>query len=113
MDGPLFDGEWLVGRFVCVAGGCGPGRGVALAGGVVSGVGFRSVFGAAVVVQVDRGGGSFGDGDDVVVIAAVGRGGADRGGAGAVPEVDGVAEFAGRESAQLGDVEQVALVVGE
>ena len=62
-------------------------------------MGFRSVFGAAVVVQVDRGGGSFGDGDDVIVVAAVGWGGADRVGAGAVAEVDGVAEFAERESA--------------
>jgi len=61
----------------------------------VSGMGFRSVLRSAVVLQVDSGGGSFGHGNDVVVIASVGRGGADWGSAGAVAEVDGVAEFSG------------------
>ena len=74
---------------------------------------FARCSGLQWLLQVVGGGGSFGDGDDVVVVASVGRGGADRGGAGAVPEVDGVAEFSGRESAEFGDVQQVAFVVGE
>ncbi len=76
-------------------------------------MGFRSVLRSAVVLQVDPGGGSFGHRDDVVVIASVGRDGADRGSAGAVPKVDGVAQFSGGESAEFGDVEEVALLVGD
>ena len=49
----------------------------------------------------------------MVVVASVGGGGADRGGAGAVAEVDGVAQFSGREPAHFGDVDEVAVVVGE
>src|SRR6478735_4662399 len=48
-----------------------------------------------------------------VVVASMGRGGADRGAAGAVAEVDGVAQFSGREPAHFGDVQEVAVVVGE
>src|SRR6478736_752593 len=58
-----------VGGGVGVAGGGGPAAGVAVAGGVVAGVGFRAVVGAAVVVEVGGGGGSVGDGNDVVVVA--------------------------------------------
>src|SRR5664279_4513470 len=83
------------------------------AGSSVPAVGFGSVFVSAVGVQVDPGGGSFGGRDDVVEVAAFGGHGSGRVGADAVSESDGHAEFAGRVAAHFGDVEEVAVLVGE
>ena len=80
---------------------------------VVSGVCFGAVFVPAFGAEVRCGGRPVGHRDEMIEIAAVCGHGARRVRADPVPECDGGAEFPGGEAAQFGDVEQVALRVGE
>jgi len=82
-------------------------------GSLVPAVSFRPMIVSTVTVQVDGGRWSFRNRDDVIYVAA-GRGhGAGRVGADAVPEFDRRPQFAGREPAHFGDIEQIAPFVGE
>jgi len=86
----FFDGDWVVRGDVGVAGRCCPLCGVrAGAFGLVSGMRLGPVVFSAASLEVAGGGGSFGDGDDVVDVAAGGGHVAGVGVADAVTVADG------------------------